>query len=282
MEPIVIKDIKTSIIKESLDECYINPKDNIINEHYNQTFSQNLFIKLLFYLPLNEILAIILEEKLVIYDLKISITENLKILDEIYYIKDIINNFKEDKNENEKAKPDKNKLNNYFRQFIYSDKDYQDKQIKNILISDDFFDKKGKFIIIIVFANLDTYIIEYNLLYELNDKPKMTLIAKNSKSLYIEKNIHNNIINKYDENSFKNLSPIIIKIKKYLNKNIFIIFQFKNKFYIYDFTMNGISQYENEEKDKNKSLSLNKINLNYKIEFNKLIQNLILLIIIYF
>jgi len=268
MEPIVIKDIKTSIIKESLDECYINPKDNIINEHYNQTFSQNLFIKLLFYLPLNEILAIILEEKLVIYDLKISITENLKILDEIYYIKDIINNFKEDKNENEKAKPDKNKLNNYFRQFIYSDKDYQDKQIKNILISDDFFDKKGKFIIIIVFANLDTYIIEYNLLYELNDKPKMTLIAKNSKSLYIEKNIHNNIINKYDENSFKNLSPIIIKIKKYLNKNIFIIFQFKNKFYIYDFTMNGISQFENEEKDKNKSLSLNKINLNYKIEFN--------------
>jgi hypothetical protein len=53
MEPIVIKDIKTSIIKESLDECYINPKDNIINEHYNQTFSQNLFIKILFYLPLN-------------------------------------------------------------------------------------------------------------------------------------------------------------------------------------------------------------------------------------
>ena len=93
MEPIVMKDIKTSIIKENLDECYLNPKDNIINEHYNQLLFKNLPSNLLFYLPFNEIIIIVLEEKMVIYDLKISITENLKILDEIYYIKDIINVF---------------------------------------------------------------------------------------------------------------------------------------------------------------------------------------------
>ena len=99
MEPIIIKDIKTSIIKESIDECYLNPKDNIINEHYNQLLFKYLSSNLLFYLPLNEILVLVLEDKLVIYDLKISLTENLKILDEIYYIKDIINYFNE-KNKN--------------------------------------------------------------------------------------------------------------------------------------------------------------------------------------
>ena len=91
MEPMVIKDIKTSVIKESINECYLNPKDNIINEHYNQLLFKNLDSNLLFYLPLNEILALVLEDKIVIYDLKISITENLKILDEIYYNNDIIN-----------------------------------------------------------------------------------------------------------------------------------------------------------------------------------------------
>ena len=93
MEPMVIKDIKTSVIKESINECYLNPKDNIINEHYNQLLFKNLSSNLLFYLPLNELLVLVLEEKLIIYDLKISITENLRILDEIFYTKDIISNF---------------------------------------------------------------------------------------------------------------------------------------------------------------------------------------------
>ena len=78
-----MKDIKTSIISENIDECYLNPKDNIINEHYNQLLFKNFSSNLLFYLPLNEIFILILEEKLVIYDIKISVTENLKILDEI-------------------------------------------------------------------------------------------------------------------------------------------------------------------------------------------------------
>ena len=118
-----MKDIKTSIIKENLDECYLNPKDNIINEHYNQLLFKNLPSNLLFYLPFNEIIIIVLEEKLVIYDLKISITENLKILDEIYYIKDIINVFisnnKSNKNENEKMKSDMNKKANFFLGLLF-------------------------------------------------------------------------------------------------------------------------------------------------------------------
>ena len=158
MEPNMIKDIKTSIIKENIDECYLNPKDNIINEHYTQNCSQNLFMNLLFYLPLNEILIVVLEEKLVIYDLKISITENLKILDEINFIKDIINNFSDnDKVANEKIKTDKNKITNEFRPLSFYDKEFEDKQVKNIVISDDFFDVKGKFILIVQFANLDIY-----------------------------------------------------------------------------------------------------------------------------
>ena len=269
MEPIVIKDIKTSIIKESLDECYLNPKDNIINEHYTQNCSQNLFMSLLFYLPLNEIIIVILEEKLVIYDLKITLTENLKIIDEIFFIKDIINIFKDNnKVENEKIKTDKNKITNEFRPLSFYDKEFEDKQVINILISDDFYNIKGKFIIIIQFANLDIYLIEYNLLHEINNKPKMSLISKNSKNLFIEKNTVNNIINRFDKNAFKNSSKIIIKIIKYSNKNIFIIYQFKNKFYIYDFTINGISQYINEDKSKKKSLSYIKILFNKYEEFN--------------
>ena len=269
MEPIVIKDIKTSIIKESIDECYLNPKDNIINEHYTQNCSQNLFMSLLFYLPLNEIIIVILEEKLVIYDLKITLTENLKIIDEIFFIKDIINIFKDNnKVENEKIKTDKNKITNEFRPLSFYDKEFEDKQVINILISDDFYNIKGKFIIIIQFANLDIYLIEYNLLHEINNKPKMSLISKNSKNLFIEKNTVNNIINRFDENAFKNSSKIIIKIIKYSNKNIFIIYQFKNKFYIYDFTINGISQYINEDKSKKKSLSYIKILFNKYEEFN--------------
>ena len=228
MEPIVIKDIKTSIIKESIDECYLNPKDNIINEHYTQNCSRNLFMNLLFYLPLNEIIIVVLEEKLVIYDLKITITDSLKILDEVFFIKDIINIFKDiNKLENEKVKTDKNKINNEFGPLSFYDKESEDKQVINILISDDFFNVKGKFIIIIQFANLDIYLIEYNLLYEINNKPKMSLISKHSKNLFIDKIMTNhtsNIINRYDENSFKNSSKVIIKIIKYSNKNIFIIY----------------------------------------------------------
>ena len=268
----MIKDIKTSIIKESIDECYLNPKDNIINEHYTQNCSRNLFMNLLFYLPLNEIIIVVLEEKLVIYDLKITITDSLKILDEIFFIKDIINNFKDNnKVENEKIKTDKNKINNEFGPLSFYDKESEDKQVINILISDDFFNVKGKFIIIIQFANLDIYLIEYNLLYEINNKPKMSLIAKHSKNLFIDKIMTNhtsNIINRYDENSFKNSSKVIIKIIKCSNKNIFIMYQFKNKFYIYDFTINGISYYITEDKSKKNSLSYIKILLNKYEEFN--------------
>ena len=268
----MIKDIKTSIIKESIDECYLNPKDNIINEHYTQNCSRNLFMNLLFYLPLNEIIIVVLEEKLVIYDLKITITDSLKILDEVFFIKDIINIFKDiNKLENEKVKTDKNKINNEFGPLSFYDKESEDKQVINILISDDFFNVKGKFIIIIQFANLDIYLIEYNLLYEINNKPKMSLISKHSKNLFIDKIMTNhtsNIINRYDENSFKNSSKVIIKIIKYSNKNIFIIYQFKNKFYIYDFTINGISHYINEDKSKKNSLSYIKILLNKYEEFN--------------
>ena len=142
MDPIVMKDIKTSIINENIDECYLNPKDNIINEHYNQLLFKNLPDNLLFYLPLNDIFILVLEEKLVIYDIKISVTENLKILDEIYYLKDIINFFnindKTNKIENEKIKSEKNRSSNYFLDLNFIDKEQEDKQIKNISISDKF------------------------------------------------------------------------------------------------------------------------------------------------
>ena len=143
-----MKDIKTSIINENIDECYLNPKDNIINEHYNQLLFKNLPDNLLFYLPLNEIFILVLEEKLVIYDIKISVTENLKILDEIYYLKDIINIFKDiNKVENEKIKTDKNKINNEFGPLSFYDKESEDKKVINILIYDkEFFFDLSSFI----------------------------------------------------------------------------------------------------------------------------------------
>ena len=260
-----MKDIKTSIINENIDECYLNPKDNIINEHYNQLLFKNLPDNLLFYLPLNEIFILVLEEKLVIYDIKISVTENLKILDEIYYLKDIINFFnindKTNKIENEKIKSEKNRSSNYFLDLNFIDKEQEDKQIKNISISDKFFDHKGYFIIIIEFKNLDIYIIEYNLLYEINNMPKMKLISKSSKTMFIEKNI-NNTFNKNDENLVKNTSKTNIKIINDNNRNIFIIYQHKNNFYIYDLIINEISLFGNtNSKDNEKSLRFNKISL---------------------
>ena len=270
MEPIIGKDIKTQIINENIEECYLNPKDNIINEHYNQLLFKNLYSNLLFYLPLNEILILVLEEKLIIYDLKISLTENLKILDEIYYIKDIIFFFlpnNKDNKEIEKIKSDKNKNANYFLGLNFIDKEQEDKQIKNIIISDDFFDTKGNFIIIIEFMNLDIYIIEYNLLYEINDKPKMKLISKSSKTMFIDKNINTNSYIKSEENLCKNMSKINIKIIKDINKNIFIIYQHKNNFYVCDLLINEISIYEKTNtKENNKSLKFNKIAL--KDEFS--------------
>ena len=260
-----MKDIKTSIISENIDECYLNPKDNIINEHYNQLLFKNLPDNLLFYLPLNEIFILVLEEKLVIYDIKISVTENLKILDEIYYLKDIINFFnindKTNKIENEKIKSEKNRSSNYFLDLNFIDKEQEDKQIKNISISDKFFDHKGYFIIIIEFKNLDIYIIEYNLLYEINNMPKMKLISKSSKSMFIEKNL-NNTFNKNDENLVKNTSKTNIKIINDNNRNIFIIYQHKNNFYIYDLIINEISLFGNTySKENEKSLKFNKISL---------------------
>ena len=260
-----MKDIKTSIISENIDECYLNPKDNIINEHYNQLLFKNFSSNLLFYLPLNEIFILILEEKLVIYDIKISVTENLKILDEIYYLKDIINIFNinnnTNKSENEKIKSDKNKSSNYFLDLNFIDKEQEDKQIKNISISDKFFDHKGYFIIIIEFKNLDIYIIEYNLLYEINNMPKMKLISKSSKTMFIEKNV-NNTFNKNEENMVKNTSKTNIKIINDNNRNIFIIYQHKNNFYIYDLIINEISLFGNtNSKENEKSLKFNKISL---------------------
>ena len=260
-----MKDIKTSIINENIDECYLNPKDNIINEHYNQLLFKNLPDNLLFYLPLNEIFILVLEEKLVIYDIKISVTENLKILDEIYYLKDIINFFnindKTNKIENEKIKSEKNRSSNYFLDLNFIDKEQEDKQIKNISISDKFFDHKGYFIIIIEFKNLDIYIIEYNLLYEINNMPKMKLISKSSKTMFIEKNV-NNTFNKNEENMVKNTSKTNIKIINDNNRNIFIIYQHKNNFYIYDLIINEISLFGNtNSKENEKSLKFNKISL---------------------
>ena len=272
MEPIIIKDIKTSIIKESIDECYLNPKDNIINEHYNQLLFKYLSSNLLFYLPLNEILVLVLEDKLVIYDLKISLTENLKILDEIYYIKDIINYFNEknknNKIENEKIKTEKNKdTTNYFLKLNFMDKEQEEKQIKNILITDDFFDIKGNFIIIIQFMNLDIYIIEYNLLHEINNEQKITFISKNTKLMFIDKNINNkNMISKYDENICKNISKINIKTIKDSNNNIYIIYHHKNNLYIHDFIINEISFFGKKDLNENNSLSFKKISL--KNDFN--------------
>ena len=157
MDTIMIRGIKTFVEKENLDECYLNPKDNIINEHYNQLLFKTLPINLLFYLPLNEILAIVLEEKIVIYDIKLSVTDSLKIIDEIFY-KDLINEFLNIKINRNEEKIDKNKKTNYFMGLNFIAKEQEDKQIKNIIISDDFYNKKGLFIIIIEFMNLDIYL----------------------------------------------------------------------------------------------------------------------------
>ena len=249
----MIRGIKTCVEKENLDECYLNPKDNIINEHYNQLLFKSLPDNLLFYLPLNEILIIILEEKLIIYDIKISVTESLKIIDEVFY-KDIINDFSNIKNnKNEFEKIDKNKKTTYFMGLNFIAKEHEDRQIKNILISDDFYNKKGLFIIIIEFMNLDIYIIEYNLLYEINNNPKLTLILKTDKNMFLDKKANLNIINKLNENYYKNSYKTKFKIIKYLNYKIFLLYQHQYNFYIYNFVINEISLFANINKNQNRN-----------------------------
>ena len=261
----MIRGIKTSVEKENLDECYLNPKDSIINEHYNQLLFKSLPNNLLFYLPLNEILIIILEEKIIIYDIKISVTENLKIIDEILY-KDIIAEFSDIKNnKNDYEKVDKNKKTTYFIGLNFISKEQEDKQIKNIIISDDFYNKKGLFIIIIEFMNLDLYIIEYNLLYEINNNPKYNLILKTNKNMFIDKKENLNIINKLNENYYKNSYKTKFKIIKYLNLKIFLLYQHQYTFYIYNFMINEISLFTNIIKNRNKNsqyiLTYDKISL---------------------
>lgn len=268
MDTIMIRGIKTSVENENLDECYLNPKDNIINEHYNQLLFKSLPVNLLFYLPLNEILAIFLEEKLVLYDIKISVTENLKIIDEIFY-KDIINDFsniKNNKNDNEKI--DKNKKTTYFLGLNFIAKEHEDKQIKNIMITDDFYDKKGLLIIIIEFMNLDVYIIEYNLLNEINNTPKFKLILKSDKNMFIDPKQNMNIINKLNDNYYKNSYKTKFKTIKYLNYKIYFIYQHQYNFYIYNFIINEISLFANINKNQNRNknneffLTYDKITIN--------------------
>ena len=253
METIMIRGQKTSVEKENIDECYLNPKDNIINEHYNQLLFKSLPVNLLFYLPLNEILVLILEEKLIIYDIKMSIVESLKIIDEVFY-KDIINKFSDIKiNKNENERIDKNKKTTYFMGLNFITKEHEDKQIKNILVSDDFYNKKGLFIIIIEFMNLDIYIIEYNLLNEINNNPKITLILKTDKYMFIDKKSNLNNINKLNENYYKNSYKTKFKIIKYLNYKIYLLYQHQYNFYIYNFIVNEISLFANINKNQNRN-----------------------------
>ena len=269
MDTIKIRGIKTFVEKENLDECYLNPKDNIINEHYNQLLFKILPTNLLFYLPLNEILAIVLEEKIVIYDIKISVTDNLKIIDEIFY-KDIIYEFSDIKISKNNEKIDKNKKTAYFMGLNFVDKEQEEKQIKNLIISDEFYDKKGFFVLIIEFLNLDIYIIEYNLLNEINNKPKYSLILKADKNIFIDKKANLNIISQLNDNYYKNSYRTKFKIMKYVKKKIFFLYQHHYNFFIYSFNINEISLHsfnkENKKTDKNKNiesvLSYDKICLN--------------------
>ena len=252
MDTIMIRGQKTSVEKENMDECYLNPKDNIINEHYNQLLFKSLPVNLLFYLPLNEILVLILEEKLIIYDIKLSIIESLKIIDEIYY-KDIIKEYADIKNnkaENEKI--DKNKKTQYFMGLNFITKEHEDKQIKNIVISEDFYDKKGQFIIILEFMNLNIYIVEYNLLHEINNSPKFSLILKADKSMFIDKK-NSNVINAINENYYKNSYKTKIKIIKYLNNKIFLLYQHQHNFFIYNFIVNEISLFSTNNKNQSRN-----------------------------
>ena len=91
--------------------------------------------------------------------------------------------------------------------------------------------------------------------------PKMKLISKSSKTMLIEKNV-NNTFNKNEENMVKNTSKTNIKIINDNNRNIFIIYQHKNNFYIYDLIINEISLFGNtNSKESEKSLKFNKISL---------------------
>ena len=268
MDTIMIRGIKTFVEKENLDECYLNPKDNIINEHYNQLLFKTLPINLLFYLPLNEILAIVLEEKIVIYDIKLSVTDSLKIIDEIFY-KDLINEFLNIKINRNEEKIDKNKKTNYFMGLNFIAKEQEDKQIKNIIISDDFYNKKGLFIIIIEFMNLDIYIIGYNLLNEINDNSKYGLILKTDKNIFIDKNTNLNIISKLNENYYKNSYKTKFKIIKYLHSKIFFLYQHQYHFYIYNFKINEISLYaNNKNKKRNKYENIENVLVYDKISIN--------------
>ncbi len=268
MDTIMIRGIKTSVENENIDECYLNPKDNIINEHYNQLLFKSLPVNLLFYLPLNEILVIFLEEKIVLYDIKISVTENLKIIDEIFY-KDIINEFAEIKtNKDNNEQIDKNKKATYFLGLNFISKEHEDKQIKNIKISDDFYNKKGLLIIIIEFMNLDVYIIEYNLLNEINNNPKYKLILKADKNMFIDQKRNANVTSKLNDNYYKNSYKTKFKIIKYINYKIFFVYQHQYNFYIYNFIINEISLFAHNYKNQNKnkkneySLGYDKITIN--------------------
>ena len=278
MDTIMIRGIKTFVEKENIDECYLNPKDNIINEHYNQLLFKTLPMNLLFYLPLNEILAVVLEEKVVIYDIKLSVIDSLKIIDEIFY-KDIINEFSDIIINKIDEKIDKNKKTAYFMGLNFIAKEQEDKQIKNIIISDDFYDKKGSFVMIIEFMNLDIYIVEYNLLNEINNNPKFSLILKADKTMFIDKKTNADVISKLNDNYYKNSYKTKFKIIKYLNSKIFFLYQHQYNFYIYSFKINEITLHSytnNKKRNKNKNIEsnllynkicLNKESINFDVNY---------------
>ena len=243
MEQLINVRSKTSIEKENIDECYLNPKDAIINERYTQLLFKTLPKSLLFYLKLNEILIIILEEKFVIYDIKKSLAKNLSIIDEVFY-KDITeyncknkNNLNESLNSSSYSKKkDRNKILN-FKELNFYAKENEDKIIKNILISDDFYSNKGTFLIFIELLNLDIFIVLYNLLTEINKKPKFKLINKYNKNFFINKE-NNNILEKdnYYKNSFRTKFKVINNNKIYFvyrQNSIFFIFEYKKNFQNY-------------------------------------------------
>ena len=155
---------KQTLAPETLSEFYLCPKDVIISERYNiQFLTRNMRHKLLNYLPLNEVIALVFEDKIEVLDIKSNLMKNMTVLFTL--------NFEEllskDKNsidisqeKTSKRKSSRKKVLRDKSEKLNYDNGYEDK-CKNIV----FFErKKGVIYCMVERMNLEFYFLRINLI----------------------------------------------------------------------------------------------------------------------
>ena len=214
---------RTKFEEETSTEFYLNPKDISINDKVCD--SSNL-ISILSYLKYNELLILLLEQSIVIIDIKKSISTNLTII-KYLNINDLYNDIFP---QNKKYKEKKLILGSNFSCFCFRNKEYELKSVKNFKC----FDNKkqlNKIYLMIEFYNLDFAIISYDNV-QMNFKYK--IIYQHQKDFWSQ---NKNLKMNYDINLIYNYYTYI-KILQDDDKT-FIFYLCEN--YIYYFELDFIT-----------------------------------------